>query len=181
MSQAGIISLSSAPLPPDVATSYTTDSGVAVPAANNLNVLATDTTANDNDGINTVGSGSTVTVQLTNRLQGSGSTVGAVTTDLVTFPLGASPGTFTFDISVAGFESTTPASCGYQLFGTIRTDGATATVVGTPDRIANEEAALTACQASLTVSGNNAVIQVLGTAGLTVNFNTVATYVFRGA
>lgn len=167
-------------LPPSVPTSFTTDSGVAVPAANNLNVLANDSTANNANGIQTTGSGSTVTVQLTNRLQGTGSTVGAVDTDLVTFDLGASPGTYTFDISVAGFESTTPASCGYQLFGTVRTNGTTATLVGTPDRVANEEAALTACQAALQVSGNNAVIRVTGTAGLTVGFGTVAMYVFRG-
>jgi len=180
MSQAGIVSLSSSPLPPDVPTTFTTDDGVAVPVANNLNVLAQDTTENNNNGIQTTGSGATVTVEITNRLQGTGSTVGAVDTDIVTFDLGATPGTYTFDISVSGFESTTPASCGYQIFGTVRTDGVTATLVGTPDRISNEEAALTACQAALQVSANNAVIRVTGTAGLTVGFGTVATYVFRG-
>ena len=181
MSQAGIISISAAPLPPDVPSSFTTDDGVAVPVANNLNVLGADTSDNNNNGISTEGSGDTVTVLLTNRLQGTGSTVGAVDTDIVTFALGATPGTYTFDITVAGFESTTPAGCGYQLFGTIRTDGATATLVGTPDRIANEEAALITCQSALLASGNNAVIRVTGTAGLTVNFGTVATYIFRGS
>jgi len=180
MSQAGILSLNATPLPPDVPTTFTTDSGVAVPVANNLNVFADDTTANNNNGIQTVGSGATVTVEITNRLQATGSTVGAVNTDLVTFALGATPGTYTFDISVSGFESTTPAGCGYQLFGTIRTDGVTATLVGPPDRIANEEAALTTCQAALLVSGNSAVIRVTGAVGLTVDFGTVATYVFRG-
>lgn len=181
MSQAGIISISAAPLPPDVPTQFTADSGSAVPVANNLNVFGIDSTINDNDGIQTQASGSTLNVVITNRLQAQGSTVGAVDTDLVTFDLGTSPGTYTFDISVTGFESTTPAGCGYQLFGAVRTDGATATLIGTPDRIANEEAALVACQASLVVSGNNAVIRVTGVAGLTVNFGTVALYTFRGA
>lgn len=181
MSQAGIISISAAPLPPEVPTTFTADSGSAVPVANNLNVFGIDSTANNNNGILTTGSGATLSVVITNRLQAQGSAAGAVNTDLVTFDLGATPGTYTFDICVSGFESTTPASCGYQLFGTVRTDGASATLVGTPDRIANEEAALTACQAALVVSGNNAVIRVTGTAGLTVNFGTVATYVFRGA
>ena len=181
MSQAGIISISAAPLPPDVPTSITTDDGVAVPVANNLNIFANDTTENNNNGIQTTGSGATVTIEITNRLQAQGSTVGAVDTDLVTFDLRATPGTYTFDISVSGFESTTPAGCGYQIFGTVRTTGAAATLVGTPDRISNEEAALTACQAALQVSGNNAIIRVTGTAGLTVNFGTVALYTFRGA
>lgn len=176
MSQAGILSLSATPQPPEVPTSFTTDSGVAVPAANNLNVLANDSTANNANGIQTTGAGSTVTVQLTNRLQGSGSTVGAVTTDLVTFDLGATPGTFIIDMSVAAFESTTPAGAGYNIFGTVRTTGAAATLVGTPDKIANEEAALTTCDANIVVSGNNAIVRVTGALGLTIQYNTVGYY-----
>lgn len=55
MSQAGILNLNSVPLPPAVATTYTTDSGVAVPVANNLNILG-------GEGIDTSGSGATVTI-----------------------------------------------------------------------------------------------------------------------
>lgn len=177
MSQAGLLNVDSSILPPTVATSYVTDSGIAIPAANVLNVLATDTTANDVDGIRTTGSGSTVTVELTNRLQGTGSTVGAVTTDLVTFDLGATPGTYAFDISIKGFESTTPAGCIYKIDGGVLTDGATASVIGTPEKIANESAALVACNVDLVASGNNAIIRVTGTAGLTVSWSTVAYYI----
>ena len=45
-------------LPPVVATQYTTDDGVAIPAANNLNVLG-------GLGATTSGSGSTITVTVT--------------------------------------------------------------------------------------------------------------------
>lgn len=180
MSQAGILTVSTGMLPPSVPTSFTTDSGTAVPVANNLNILGSFSSANNNNGISTTGSGSTVTVVLSNRLQGSGSTIGAVTTDVVTFALGTTPGTFTFDISTSAFEPTTPAGAGYQLFGTVRTTGAAATLVGTPDKVVNEEAALVACNCDLVVSANNAIIRVTGTAGLTVDWGTVGTYVFRG-
>lgn len=55
MSQSGIINTTSGPVPSNVATTYVTDSGNAVPASNVLNVLG-------NDGITTSGSGNTITV-----------------------------------------------------------------------------------------------------------------------
>lgn len=165
-------------LPPTVATTYTADDAtIATPAANNLNVFSNDTTANNANGIQSTASGSTVFYQLTNRLQGTGSTVGAVTTDLVTFSLGSTPATYVIEANFSGFESTTPAGAGYSLFGTVRTTGAAASLVGTPDKINNEDAALTSCNADIVVSGNNLILRVTGTTGLTVNWSTVGYYV----
>lgn len=58
MSQGGILKITTGSLPPSVPTSFTTNSGVAVPAANNLNVVG-------GTGITTSGSGSTVTITAT--------------------------------------------------------------------------------------------------------------------
>lgn len=57
MSQAGDISATSGPVPPAVPTQFTTDNGIAVPAANNLNVFG-------GTGASTSGAGSTITVNV---------------------------------------------------------------------------------------------------------------------
>lgn len=162
-----------------IATTITGDSGGALsPTANNWNILGNDTTANNANGIRTTGSGSTLTVELTNRIQGSGSTVGAVTSDIITLSLGATPGTYSFEVRIAAFEASTPASAGYSLFGTVRTTGAAAVLAGTVDRITNEEAAITGANATIIVSGNNAVVQVIGVAALTIQWQAVGLYTF---
>jgi len=94
-------------------------------------------------------------------------TVGATTQDLLTVDLGAVAGTFQFEARVKAFESTTPAGAGYNIYGTFTTDGANATLVGNQD-VYNEDAALINADAYFTATGNNAILQVLGVAGLTI-------------
>lgn len=175
MSQAGVILPSGIP---SIPTSFVTDSGTAVPVANILNVLANDSTANDADGITSVGSGNTVTLRLTNRLQGTGSTTGAVTADIITFSLGATPGVYAVEFRLSAFESTTPAGLGYSIFAAVRTTGAAASLIGTPDFIESEEAALVAADADIIASGNNIIVRVTGVAGLTINWSVVGLYTF---
>jgi hypothetical protein len=163
-------------LPPTVPTSFVTDSGTAVPAANVLNVLSNDSSTNNANGIQTTGSGNTVTVLLTNRVQGSGSTVGAVTLDVISFPLGATPGTFTFDCRIAGFDAATPSAVGFTIVGSTRTTGASATLLNGQAVDSFDEAATTTASGALVVSGNNAVFRVTGVAGLTIDWNAVMTY-----
>lgn len=176
-----IKNLASGPVPPSVPQTFTADDGsIAVPVANNLNLFSRDTTANNVNGIQTTADpnlSDNFYVELTNRLQGTGSTVGAVTTDLVTFSLGATPATYVIEANFVAFESTTPAGAGYSLFGTVRTTGAAASLVGTPDKINNENAALVPSTADIVVSGNNVILRVLGTVGLTVNWAVVGYYV----
>src|SRR5882672_2502797 len=59
MSQSGILSVSAAVLPSSVPTQFTTDSGIAVPALNNLNVFG-------GSGASTTGAGSTITINVVN-------------------------------------------------------------------------------------------------------------------
>ncbi len=180
MSQAGIINVAGGGGGGAPVQTLTGDSGGAVPpTANNINTLGNDSTVNNANGITIIGNPgtSTLTTTLTNRLQGTGTTVGATTADLVTFSLGATPATYVIEANFAAFESTTPAGAGYSLFGTVRTTGAAASLVGTPDKINNENTALMPSTADIVVSGNDVILRVTGTAALTVNWSTVGYYV----
>lgn len=165
------------PIPPTVPTSFVTDSGTAVPAANVLNDLGATSTVNNANGIQTTGSGNTVTTRLTNRFSGSATTVGATTADVITFALGATPASFFFNFTTAVFNASTPAAAGYDTYTTLITDGVTATVIGDTDAIVHESAALIATNAELVASGNNAIFRATGVAGLTIDWVVVGTYV----
>lgn len=181
MSQAGIINTSSGPVPPDVPTSFVTDDGTAIPAVNILNVFGIDSTEDNNNGILTRANpnlGNTVDIVLTNRITGTVTTVNATPTIISTFPLGAIPGVYTFDVQIAAYDVTDTAGVGYFIEGSIRTTGAAGVVVGTPDKVINEEAPTVTCDANLTVSGNNAVITVTGIAGKTINWRVLSIYIF---
>jgi len=174
---------SGGPIPPNIPTQFNTQNGNAVPLANILIVNAFDSTEDNANGLITkggvVGTGTSneVDVVITNRLQGTGSTSGAVTADLVTFSLGATPATYVVEANFSAFESVTPSGAGYSLFGTIRTTGAAASLVGTPDKINNENASLLAANADIIASGNNLILRVTGVAGLNINWATVGYYV----
>ena len=153
------------------------DTGTAIPVAGVVNIVGgTSSTANTN-GIFTTGAGDTLTVSLSNRLQATGSTVGAVTADIITFALGATPAVFTFDFSIKGFSSATSEGCGYTLVGSVKTDGASATLLPNQALDNFEEGACVACTAAIVVSGNNAIIRVNGAAGLTIQWAATGTYV----
>lgn len=94
-------------------------------------------------------------------------TVGATTGNLITVALGATPATYQFEARVKGFDAATPAGAGYNVYGTFRTDGATATLIGNQD-IFNEDTALQDADAYFIASGNSAVLQVLGQATKTI-------------
>jgi hypothetical protein len=181
MSQAGIINTSAGPVPPAVPTSFITDvNSPSVPIANIENVKGGTSTSNNSNGVQTDGSSgsNTLTVQLTNRAAGSTTTAGAVTSSAITLALGATPGVYTFDIAVAGFNASTPAGCGFTIVGSVRTTGASATLITNQAVDHFEEAALITATAVLAVSGNNALVNVTGVAGLNIDWQVTLTYTF---
>ncbi len=176
--------LSSGPVPPAVPTSFVTDvNSPAIPVANVLNVLGNDTTANNDNGVRTDGSSgsNTLTVQLTNRLQGTVTTVGIIPTSsaIITF----SPtviGTYAIECRVGAYNTTSSLGAGYSIFGTIRFDGANCNLCGTMDRIANEEGAMSSANVTMTVSGGSVLINAVGYAAQTINWSAVGLYTFVG-
>lgn len=121
---------------------------------------------------------STLVISSTNVLNGTGTTVGNTTADLITFSLGGTPKCYKFRFEVAGFNSSTPAGCGYQINATVRTTGAAATVISIPDGDTDEDAAIEVdSDWTVVASGNNAILRVTGTTGLTINWVAQGYYI----
>lgn len=173
------VGVTSGALPPDVPLQFTTDSGVATPAANNINVLANDTTANDTNGLTTSGSGSTVTVLLTNRLQGAITTVNATPTAIITFTPTVI-GTYAIECRIAAYNTTSTLGAGFSLFGSARFDGVNSNLCGTADEISNKEGAMSSSNISFSVSGASILINAEGYSTENINWSAVALYTFVG-
>lgn len=109
-------------------------------------------------------------------LEGTGQTVGNVTADLITIALGASPAGYRMESFVIGFESTTPASPCYSLRGGSKTDGAAASVTGTPTK-EGEMDSLTEVDVDFVASSGNIIVRVTGETGLTINWRASLRYV----
>lgn len=177
-------------LPPQVATSYTTDNGTAVPALNILDVRGIDVTENNDNGIKVegglaeTGAANRVQVQLTNRLQNTGSTVGATSADIITFPLTV-VGAYQFKLNVVAYNSTSSLSAAYDILGGVRFDGANAVLTNNPITNDDEEGTMSNCDLDIVVSGANAILRVTGYADggtdQTINWGAVGLYIFRGA
>lgn len=170
---------SSGPIPPTIPTTFVTDSGSAVPAANILNILGNDSSANNANGISTTGSGNTVTAVLSNRLQGTVTTVGLTTSPIITFTPTVI-GTYAIEARVCAYNTTSSLGAGYSMFSAVRFDGVNSNLCGTPDRIVNEEGAMTSSNCTITVSGANVLINGVGYAAQTINWSAVGLYTFVG-
>jgi hypothetical protein len=176
MSQAGIISISGGT--PAVPEQFTTDSGIAVPVANNLNIFGIDSIANNDNGISTSGSGATVNIILTNRSTGTVTTANATPTTALTFALGATPGVYFFEGNVVAFDTTDTAGGAYSFVSGFRTTGAAATEISTEFKDVFEEAAMATADFSIAASANNFVLTVTGIAAKTIDWNVYLTYRF---
>ena len=166
---------------PDVPTSFTADdSNIAIPDSNNLNVFARDTIEDNANGIQTTAdpnNSDNLYIELTNRVYGTASVTGAVTGDIITFDLGASAAVYRFILYVTGRDTATGDGVGFTLDGSIRTDGASATVIGSPDKRSDEDASLNAGLMNFVASGNNLVLRATGVAGQTISYVAYGYYI----
>ncbi len=175
-------SLTSGPVPPAVPTSFVTDvNSPSVPIANVENVFGGSVTTNDAQGIQTDGSSgsNTLTVQLTNRLQGTGTTVGVGTADIITFTPTVI-GTYSIEYRTAAYNVTGSIGAGYSYFGAIRFDGVNSNICDPFDEINNEEGTMTNSELDVVVSGANVILRATGYAAQTINWSSVGLYTFVG-
>jgi len=163
---------------PSVPTSFAGDSGTATPAANVLTIDALDTQDNNDNGVVTEASGSTVTLLLTNRLQSTVTTIGATTADIITLDLGASAAVYRFSFEVVGRDTATGDAIGYSIKATLKTDGAAATEIDADYQDKDDDTSLAAASVDVIASGNNAIVRVTGVAGQTISHGVVGYYNF---
>jgi hypothetical protein len=142
-------------------------------AAFNINLLT-------GNGLTTTGvpATNTITWTLDNYSNQTTSTNNAVPNVTMTIPLGAVAGVYTVDVNVSAYNVTDIAAAGFSLFGTVKTNGAAATLVGVPDKIINNEAAMATADVNLIVSANNLVIEVTGILAKSINWRSITFYTF---
>lgn len=174
-------------LPPSVAEEFDTQSGNAVPSAHVILFNAYDSSENNDNGIVTKGgtasgdppgTGATneMDVYLTNRVTGTVTTADATITTIITFPLGATPGTYHVYGDVQAFNSSIPAGGAYSYSGGYRTDGATATELGIELHDEFEDSDLVTSEIYITTSGNNVLVQVQGVLATSINWSALLEY-----
>lgn len=173
--------LAAGPVPPTVPTQFTTDDGsIAIPSANNLNVLSTAVTENNLNGIQTravAPNSDNLFIELTNRATGAVSTNDATPTNAIVFPLAASPTVYVFSGLITAFDTTDIAGAGYFFTAAARTTGAAAILISAPkfDTIF-EEAGISPADIDITVSGNNFNVVVIGIAAKAIDWLVQFTY-----
>lgn len=186
MSQITKMLTSAGPIPPIIATSYVTQDGTAVPAANILILHGIDSTENNDNGIilkgglTGTGTSNEVDVVLTNRVTGSVTTSNATPTAIITFPLGATAGVYFLTGDIVGFDITDVAGGAYSFSSAVRTTGASGVEIATEFKDVLEEAAMMNADFTVAVVGNNLVISVIGILAKTINWNAFLTYRFIG-
>lgn len=123
--------------------------------------------------ITVTGGVGTLNVDVVGSMSGTTTTVGAVTGDVITFPI-PSGQVASFDVLIVGNDAAGTLGMGYSLFACARNPSGTAILVGVPDLIVNEDGADSAAGATLIVSGANAIVQVTGVTGKTINWKATA-------
>lgn len=171
-------------LPPSVATQYQTDNGTAVPALNILLVKGKESTEDNTNGIivkgGVVGTGTAneVDVTITNRMSGAVTTTNATPTEIISpFALGGVDATYAFEITAVAINTTDSTGWSAKSFGTLRTDGTDAFVVGSQDNFEDIDTGMETVGIEIIFSGNAFSIEVTGIAGKTIKWVAVATYV----
>jgi hypothetical protein len=161
---------------PEIPTLFTADSGTAVPAANNLNILSSTSVLFSEEGIRTTGSGSTITVVLTNRISGQVSTTDATPTSIITLDLGLVSAVYAvtgYVVPIVKSGVNTGDGASYYFDSAFKTDGATATKIASEENTNLEDASLVDANISSSASGNDFVLSVVGIAGTDMNWDAV--------
>jgi len=116
------------------------------------------------------------TLKKTTTAQTSDSTLQTI----AAIALAIEPTAYQLSVKVSAFEPAAHGSLGCSIEGLVRTTGVSATLIGTPDKIINRDAAIATSDVNLIVSGNNAIIQAKGVTAKTINWRVTYEYTAIG-
>lgn len=175
---------STGPIPPNIPTSFVTDSGTVIPALNVVNINGGYVITNNTNGIQVIanpsGSNNEV-VQLTNRFQVSATYSDMATHVLYSQPLGAVPGMYLFKFDLVCFNNTSNLGSAYSIENPIRTTGAAPIAIIPADIYEPEEGAMSGLVVTSGVAApNNFFVSVTGYDASKLNWNLTGTYTFIG-
>jgi hypothetical protein len=167
---------------PDIETLTGNTGGAVGPdGAFNIDLLAEQSSSNNDDGITVTGTPltNTLTIQLTNRTTAQITTNDDTLQTLLSFPLGATPGMYTVVGEITAYDTTLIAGGSYPFQFSVRTDGVTGTDIGSQFNNIFEDPSMEDTTITIDVSGNNLVISIEGIAGSTINWDVLINYRFR--
>lgn len=153
----------------------TGDSGGSVgpDGANNVNLLTgTGITSTGDPGTNTI------TFSLDNYSSLTTTTTNDTPDISMTFALGATPGVYAFDLTFAAFNTTDTLGASFYVTAGAITSGIMGNILNTPDKFTNKDLGMESTDATLVISGNNAVFQVTGLSAKTIKWRVNINYTF---
>lgn len=98
-------------------------------------------------------------------------------TDVVSVSLGAIAGCYTFNLIISGYEPLTNSGVSFTGTASYKSDGAGATEIATEINNPRLDAALSTVNIFATISGNNAVFQIQGIIGKTIDWRVWTKYI----
>lgn len=168
-------------LPPTVPTSFVTDDGTAIPAANILNIDGIDSTENNSNGIFTQANpnlSNNLEIVLSNRARVTATTSdGAGQTQVVNiFTPTVSTGV-TFVVSIIGYDSANNEVAGGELVGLASCSSlGVVLIIGTNDTFDESSAGLITTDWDIITDGTQIQAQFVGVAGRTITWSAVFVY-----
>ena len=122
------------------------------------------------------GTANELDVVITNRATAQITTIDATLTPIITLPLGATQAVFSVGGTVTVIIPSTGAGASYDFSAAIKTSGVASTEIGAEYPTTFEDTSLSTANIFFVASGNNAVLQVLGVAGTTINWDAYLTF-----
>lgn len=146
-------------------------------ASNQVTIIGGSSISFTEKGIQTDGGTNTLTIELTNRTSSQVTTTDATATTIITFALGSTAAVYAFEGFTTAKAVTSGDGASYFFYSCFKTDGVTATEVGSESPTFFEDASFIATgNTTISASGGNAIIQVTGVAGTTIHWDGILTF-----